>query len=366
MYELQKINVTILNDYYSVLSKALKNKQIPIILLACERAIKKDLPNAPKYVIIPMITKLRKTLLKNSHIKIVDFNTEVEAQRLFNKVYKKDLEKVRKNEYTKEFENMFYRTYELLKFEKKILYLNYEFFFNINFLREQFRLHSNTYWNWMEENKQKPTEMSTNISHNTNTTLKNQLKGLRSSYKLYNAYLIHNQEKDLDQHLINVYEEDRFMMTRSIQEINSLNYDIQKIRNIDYQTAIKSFKNIGTYLNSDKPIEKSLIVKSWLSNIANLYININPKDMKMTDLSEYIYLVSKPSTTIFGGNVVKKLYSSDKLRKAKFREIASYNNHRLMEITNNRYKIKYNKNSVKDIESFLKNIIYYIHKLSKN
>lgn len=366
MYELQKVDQTILNDYYTVITKALGKKQIPIILKACELAIRKDLPNAPKYIITPIINKLRDTLLQNSRFKIMEFDSEKEAINLFNKIYKKEYKKIRNKEETIEFENLYNKTYDLIKFDKKIKFNRYECFFNISFLREQYSIHQNAYWQWIDEANQKPNEMNINISHNTNKGIKNQTKFLKSQYKLSNATFGNNLERDMEQHIIHCAEENRHMMIRSIQEINSLSYDIKKIKNDDYQMAIKSFQKLSPHLNSDRPIDKNMIVKSWLTNIANLYKCVNPKKIPMTELSEYIDIVSKATTTIFRGNAVKKLYSPKILRDASFREVATYENFRLMEITDNRYKLSHTEEGIKDTENYLNNVTHYLKKLSKN
>ena len=363
MYELQNINQNTLSDFITNLTKLLIKEKYIYITKAMEYALRKEIPNVPKYIIDPLIRKAKKTLEILPKRKVIPFESELEAQLLFKKKFKNELDFADKNQYTENWTRLIYDSYDLCKFDKKLIYEGKEYLHNVNYLINCNQKHCKTYNKWMRENKLKPDEFNINISHNTNKGLNNQLDFLRNSYNLYNHNpSAHNQKKDLEQHLINCYEEDRYMMARSIQEITSIKYKIDTFKDKEYVTAINSFKNLKPYLNSDKIIDKKEIIYSWLTSVAILYLKLNPTGIKATTLGKYITTVAK-ATTIYENFKGEYIIPLEKIRKANFREIATYNNLRIMEFTDNRQKLTYNEKSINEIENYLKNINSYIRKL---
>lgn len=363
MYEFQNINQNILSDLVDNITKLLVKEKYVYLTKAIEYSLRKELPNEPKYIIEPLIKKARKTLEILPKRKIIPFESEIEAQLLFKEKFKDELDSADKNKYDENWTKLIYDSYDLCKFDKKLIYEGKEYLYNINYLIHCNRIHRKTYDKWIKENQLKPDEFNINISHNTNKGLNNQLNFLRNSYNLYNNNpSAHNQEKELEQHLINCYEEDRYMMARSIQEITSIKYNIDTFKDKEYVTAINSFKNLKPYLNSDKIIDKKEIIYSWLTSVAILYLKLNPTGIKATTLGKYITTVAK-ATTIFENFKGEYIIPLEKIRKANFREIATYNNLRIMEFTDNRQKLTYNEKSINEIENYLKNINSYIKKL---
>jgi len=118
MYELQNINQNLLSSFLENLSKAIKNKNSIIITKAVEFAIHKELPNSPKYLIAPIITKLSKSITTQQDIKTSNFKNENEAQDLFKKQFKFELDNVDKGLYPIEQTNMIEQAYELSKYDR--------------------------------------------------------------------------------------------------------------------------------------------------------------------------------------------------------------------------------------------------------
>lgn len=56
---------------------------------AIEYAIKKELPNEPKYIIEPLIKKAKKIFRNSSKRKVIPFESELEAQSLFKEKFKR-------------------------------------------------------------------------------------------------------------------------------------------------------------------------------------------------------------------------------------------------------------------------------------
>lgn len=363
MYELQNINQNILSDLVTNITKLLIKEKYIYISKAIEYAIKKELPNEPKYIIEPLIKKTKRSLEILPKRKVIPFESELEAQLLFKEKFKDELDSADKNIYGDNRTKLIYDSYDLCKFDKKLIYEEKEYLYNVNFLILEHRKHYKAYNRWGRENKLKPDESNINISHNTNKGLNNQLDFLRNSYNLYNSNsYAQNQEKDLEQHLISCYEEDRYMMARSIQEITNIKYKVDTFKDKEYVNAINSFKNLKPYLNSDKVIDKKEIINSWLTSVAILYLKLNPTGIKATTLGKYITTVAK-ATTIYKDFKGEYIIPLEKIRKANFREIATYNNLRIMEFTDNRQKLTYNEKSINEIENYLKNINSYIKKL---
>lgn len=363
MYELQNINQNILNDLITNITKLLVQEKHVYLTKAIEYALRKELPNVPKYIIDPLIKKAQKTLDIIPKRKIIPFESELEAQLLFKVKFKDELDSADKNEYGENWSRLIYDSYDLCKYDTKLIYEKKEYLHNVNYLILQHRNHYKTYDKWIKENQLKPDEFNINISHNTNKGLGNQLKFLKNSYELYNhnPYSF-NQEKELEQHLINCYEEDRHLIARSIQEITSIKYKIDTFGDKEYITAINSLKNLKPYLNSDKVVDKKEIIHSWLTSVAILYLKLNPQGIKATTLGRYITTVAK-ATTIYKDFKDEYVIPIEKIRSANFREIGIYNNLRIMEFTDKRQKLTYNDRNMQEIENYMKNIIHYIKKL---
>ncbi|CAM3936733.1 hypothetical protein [Arcobacter cloacae] len=362
MYELQNINQNLLNDLIVNVVRLLKEKKYIYLIKAIEYAMKKELPHAPKQVIEPLIRKVQKILDLIKERTIITFDSEEDAQQQFKKEFGHLLDLADKNVFTDNWSKLIYDSYDLCKYDKKIIYQGNEFLYNTNYLIFTHHQHFKTYRKWEFENKIKPDEFNINISHNTNRDLESQTKFLKSTYELYNSNpYAQNPEKDLEQHLIDVYEEDRNITARSIQEIANIKYDVDTFKNKQYATIIKTFGNLKPYLNSDRVIEKTDIIFSWLTYVAMIYTKLNPQKIPATTLGKYITTVAK-ATTIFKDFDKDYIISLDKIREANFREIAIYNNLRIMQCTDKRLKLTYNEKTTLEIENYIKNIIFYIKK----
>jgi hypothetical protein len=153
------------------------------------------------------------------------------------------------------------------------------------------------------------------------------------------------------------------MMTRAIGAINNVKFNIEKVKENKISSSIvKSFDTMQHTLDSDVPIQRKDIINSWLTNIAYLYIKVNPQHIPKTLLSEYITKVAR-ATTIY--KLPKKndyVFSPEQLREATFREIKYYKRLRLLEITDNRKKLTKSEQTIIETERYLKNITQYLHK----
>ncbi|MGA1939443.1 hypothetical protein [Arcobacter sp. YIC-310] len=362
MYELQSINQNITSDFSLYITKVIKKEKLHILGLAVEYAVRKELPNVPSYFINPIVRKVKKQLDIVSKRKVIPFKSENEAQLFFEKEYGEYLDLANKNKLDKEETNIIYQAYDLSKYDKKVIYNKDEYLLNTNHIYYSFRKHGKAYNRWMKEKKALPPEENFNISHNSQTSVNLQLGFLRQQYKSYNHNpYAYNLEKEVEQNLIAEYEKDNYMMARAISSMVSTKFTIDKFKDNDYKTAVKSFKNIRPFLNSDRPIDKKDIVDSWLTSVALLYLKINPQGIKKTTLAKYITTLAK-CTDLYKDFKGKYVFSPEKIREIPIREFAIYNNLRLLEFTDKRRKLTFEENTTKETEKYMKNIIQYIKK----
>jgi len=361
MYELQNINQNILNDLTTSVYDLIQEKNIILLIKSIEYALRKQLPNVPQFIINPIIKKAWKIIEKIPLIKLVSFDSENEAKKLFEDKFSFFLELSKNNELEKSYEDLLYASYDLCKYDKKLIYEGNEYLYNINNMLIEYKRHSKAYWKWQRINKLKKAESNINISHNTNKGLDNQLKFLKANYDLYNnnpnAY---DSEKELEQHLIHCYEEDRNAMARGIQEVANIKYEVQT-KNNEYEKMIRVFKNLKPYLNSDRVIDKKEIVDSWIANVGYIYLKRNPSKIKATTLGSYLTTIAK-TTDLYKNYNQDYVVSLEKIRSKSFRETGSFKNFRILEFTDNRLKMNYNEDSTKEMEEYLKDILYYIKK----
>jgi len=167
-----------------------------------------------------------------------------------------------------------------------------------------------------------------------------------------------NSEIQIETELIKEFEIDSFGFARTISEMNNTAFELDKIKNEEFSNYIKANKRFEHSLNSDTPIQRKDIVYSFLTHIALLYKNINPCKIKMTELQKFINVIAK--TTILKNE--KNIFPIDKLRNGTMREIQMFYDLRLIEFTDNRRKIKKTKESMEDMESYMKFVTSYINK----
>ncbi len=365
MYELEKINQNILNNYFNCIHKELIKKNKTLILLAIKHAVKKMLPNELDKLLEPKIRQVGKTLDVIFDRKIEKFDSIEEAQELFIKQFPEAYNYAFDNQ-NEPFSQMVMMAYDLCKYDTKVTYKGKTTFFNIPFLFHSFRGHYKADKRWLKEKKIKPNERNMNISLNTNKALNDQLKFLESSYELYKDNPYHNDfTKETELNIIDGYKEDRHMMTRSIHEITNIYYSSKNLLTEESKSVVKAFKNVKHSLDSDKPVERTEIVNSWLTHVALLYTRVNPQGIKKTELSDFIVKIAN-ATTFYKEETTKKLFSPEKLRKNDYREKVQYKGLRLMEITDKRYKLSYNEQSTKEIEEYLTHIIHFLSKYQKS
>lgn len=204
-----------------------------------------------------------------------------------------------------------------------------------------------------------------NISINTNKGLNDQVKFLESSYELYkdNPYAF-DLTKEMELNLIDGYKEDRHTMSRSLHEVTNVYYSSKDIQTDESKSLIQAFKNVKPSLDSDKPVERTDIINSWLTHIALLYTRVNPQRIPKTVLSEFIVKIAN-YTTIYNEETIRKLFSPEKLRKDTYREKIFYKKLRLLEITDKRYKLSHNEITIKETEEYLTHIIDFLSKYQK-
>ena len=366
MYELQDLNQNVVQNFYETMANTLEKKNILPIVKAIEFAVKKELPNEPQHIIVPIIRTVIKELKKTQLIKIEPFKYKDEGYDLFKKQYGDNLRFAEQKDCPEIYKDMIDVSYDLAKYDKKIIYKNQEYLFNTNFLLQKFKQHMKADARWLRYNKLKKQnpERNTNISLNTNTILKKQLSFLNPKYNLYNSNPYHKDlTTDMELNLIDAFKEDKHMIARAIGTINNIKFRIDKIKeNKISSSLVKSFDTMQHTLDSDVPIQRKDIINSWLTNIAYLYIKINPQHIPKTLLSEYITKVAR-ATTIY--KLSKKdncVFSPDQLREATFREIKYYKGLRLLEITDNRKKLTKSEQTIIETERYLKNITQYLHK----
>ena len=365
MYELEKVNQNIIKSYFECIKKELENKNKVLILLAIKHAVKKMLPNELDKLLEPKIRQVGKTLDIAFERKIEKFNSVEEAQNLFKEQFPEQYNYAFDNP-NEAFSQMIMMAYDLCKYDTKLTYKRNTSLFNISFILRSYRQHYKADKRWLRERNIKPNERNMNISLNTNKALKDQVKFLESSYELYkdNPYS-KDLTKDIELGIIDGYKNDKHMMTRSIYEIANIHHSLKDLLKDESKTIIHAFKNIKHSLDSDKVIDRTDIMNSWLTNIALLYTKINPQGIKKTELSDFIVKVAN-YTTIYKEETTKKLFSPEKLRKNDYREKAQYKGLRLMEITDKRYKLSYNEQTTKETEEYLTYIIEYLSKYQKS
>ncbi|XOB62431.1 hypothetical protein ACMC56_01150 [Campylobacterota bacterium DY0563] len=364
MYELEKVNQNILTDFYECILKELIKKDKTLLMLSIRYAVKKMNPHTFDSLLAPKIRQIGKTLDFIIERKIEKFNSLREAQDLFKEQFSEEYNNAIENPF-EPFSELVLMAYDLCKYDTKVTYKNKVGFFNLSFLIKSFRLHYKADFRWLKERNIKPNERNINISLNTNKALNDQVKFLESSYELYkdNPYS-KDFTKDIELGVIDGYKEDKHMMARSIYEITNVHYSVKDLQNEESKTIINAFKNLKHSLDSDKPIDRTDIINSWLTHIAILYIRINPQGIKKTELSEFIVKIAN-CTTIYKEDTTRKLFSPEKLRKNDFREKAFYKKLRLMEITDKRYKLSFNEKTIKEIEEYITHIITYLSKHQK-
>lgn len=363
MYEFQKINQNILIEFTKIVEIVFKENKNIYLIKAIEYAIRKELPNQPKYVIEPIIRKAKIQLDRLKYRKIVPFESEEEAQLLFKERFKSYLDLADKNKLPKESIKVIYDSYDLCKYDKKLIFKDKEYLWNMNSLLINHRLHDKALKKWFKENDLKPEESNINISHNTNKGINDQLKFLTKTYNPYNNNPSANDsQKELEQHIIDELREDRPMMTRAISSIANVKFRIDDIKDEKSRVMIKSFKNLQPFINSDRPIDKKDIVDSWLTSIALLYLKINPQGIKSTTLGKYITTHAK-NTNLYTNIKKEYIIPLEKLRTPQIRENGIYHNLRILEFTDNRRKLTYNEKNVREMENYIKNIIQYLKKL---
>lgn len=360
MYELEKVNQDIIDEYSKCIYLEIEKKDKSNLINAIKYAIEK---NSTEDLIQLTNAKVKQASIILERIfnrKIEKFNSEDEAKSFFEKIHAKELDYASKNP-NDLYSEIIWMAYDLCKYDTKITYKGKSGFYNISYLILTHKKHYRAYRKWIKEFENKPAEMNINISHNTNKGLNDQLKFLESSYNHYKANTYAKDiTRDAELNLIESFKEDRHMIARSLTEMTNVHYYIEDER---LKQVIQGAKNLKPFLNSDKPIDKTDIINSWLTNIAYLYTHINPQGIPKTKLSSFIQKIAS-STTIYDNKTVKKLFSPEKLRKATYREIKSYKNLRIMEITDNRKKIDYNNDTVKETEEYLLNIINYLKKIN--
>lgn len=362
MYELQKINQNLLSDFIKKVESTIKADKYIHLIKSVEYAIKKELPNEPKYIIEPIVRKIKNQLDLLEKRKVVDFESEEEAQLLFKKRFKEELDLADKNMLSSELANIIYNSYDLCKYDKKLIVNNKEFLFNMNSLILNYRSHEKAYLRWLREKKSKPAEENINISHNTNKSIPDRYKFIKQTYIPFNNNPFYNDaQKKLEQRIINEVEEDRYVMTRAISSMVSINFRMEHVKDETSKTMIKAYKSLHPLINADNPIDKKDIVDSWLTSIASTFLISNPQGIKATTLGKYITTHAR-YTELYNNFDGEYIIPLEKLRKPRIREVGIYHKLRLLEFTDNRKKLTYSEQSIKDMENYIKNIIYYLDK----
>lgn len=228
MYELHEINQNIRQDLYSTIEKAFENNQIITISKAIEYAIKKELPNEPKYIIDPIVRKASKEIQSSTKIKTESFKSSSEAQNLFTKHFKSYLDYADRNECSNEYRKLIEMSYDLAKYDKKLIFENQEYLFNTIYLLNKRKLHYRADLKWLKLYGTKPNEENFNIAHNTNKSQKDRTSFLNLKYKAYisnpNSYNLNTQ---MELNIIDGFKSDNFTMARSISAINKVKYNIE-------------------------------------------------------------------------------------------------------------------------------------------
>jgi len=363
VYELQDINQNITQNLYNSIKKAFEKNHIIYIIKAIEYAIRKELPNEPKYIIDPIIIKATKEIQNATKIKTIPFKSSSEAQELFKKHYKPYLDLADKQDCSKEYRDVIEMSYDLAKYDKKLIYEDQEYLFNTLYLLQKRKEHFRADQKWLKLKSEKPDEINFNIAHNTNKSIKEQISFLNPMYKPYKANpYTHDLGKQIELNIIDGFKSDNYTMARSISAINDVKYDIEKLKYDNYSfSCIKSFKTMKNYLDADQDIERKDIINSWLTNIAFLYSKVNPQGIPKTKLANYINTVAK-YTTIYNLQKNKYIFSPEKLREATYREYKIFKNLRLLEITNKRKKLTKSEESKLLTERYMKNVTKYLHK----
>ncbi|MDD2698828.1 MAG: hypothetical protein PHF17_08520 [Arcobacteraceae bacterium] len=363
MFEYQSVSSKDLLKLYEYLSFAIENKKQILIIKAVEYAIRKELPNAKKYLITPIIRKLSKTLTIIDSYRLKAFSSEDEAKRLFEKLYGELLYTTPENEDDKKFLDMVMMAYDLCKYDTKMIFDNgEECFYNFTILGYLFKKHYRRYKQWERlHNRREKIEDNINISHNSNTTIKNQLKFIKDSYKLYNNNpYSHNIQKNIEQNIIiPEFEKDKTSMARAISAINNLEYDEKTFKDNITRNIIGAYHEVKHTLNSDYQVTKKDIVNSWLTYIAYRF---NHSKMPKTKLAHFIRAIAKNTTIAYKDTTDEYIFTPEKLRTKEIREKISYYDLRLLEFKDERLQIKQSQDSIDTAQNYINNLNHYFSK----
>lgn len=140
MYELERVNQNIINNYFNCIAKEVKRKNKILILQAIKYAVKKMLPNEMDKLLEPKIRQVGKTLDIVFERKIEKFNSIEEAQQLFIEQFPEAYDHAFDNP-NEEFSQMVMMAYDLCKYDSKLTYKGETSFFNIPFILHSFRQH---------------------------------------------------------------------------------------------------------------------------------------------------------------------------------------------------------------------------------
>lgn len=334
-----------------------------LIPKAIRYAIKKEAPYLSDAFISPAITKANKIFLYIEQRKVVNFKSEAEAQSLFELQYGNLLDMAVKKEVEQPLCDFIFATYDLCKFDRKMIIEEKEYCYNQHLLFNFYDEHCKADDEWMKLNKVRlQTESNFNISNNNATGIINQTKFLNPIYEPYiNNPLNKDLLKDIDLGIISYFKEDNHLTARVLMEINKISYDLSTFKNNDEILMLTSIKSMKNYLNSDRRIDRKMIIKSFFSHIAILYKKLNYNGISDKELKNYINTASK--FTIFHAQKTD-IFTLNQLENFKFREVAVFNNLRLLGYSE-KDKFKKNLQSIQFMEEYFYNINTYLksHKI---
>ncbi len=362
MYELEQLSPKIIEKYFNTIEQITKTKHPYIILFS----VMKDtfhhiLPTQLNYFAKNYIKQALDPLRLQIEMKhrVRSFNSQEEAIEVFKTIEKRfDYTAFETEIEKKEFESTIDTFYDLLDYDLYEEENGKSFLYSLNHIFSLAAKHIEALEKYIKQNENKPDEANYDITTNTNDT-----KAKMVAFKLnYLNNELANPSLDEKLELEYEYQKDTLLefITYSQITVRSLR-ELRKIKNdFQHDPLIRAKTNLSHTLNSDRPIDKIEIYRSFFACVFGMYrftAKINKKKPPYLKL----YKHAKQLSELFFPEIKKfkkPLFSEKKIRKP-IVETCIYEGLSLVSFEDGRRKIKKEQDEIKFTEEYLKTIIHF-------
>ncbi len=301
--------------------------------------------------------------------KVRKFNSQEEATEVFKTVEERFDYKAFKTEIEKtEFESVLDTFYDLLDYDLYEEENGTCFLYSLNHIFSLAAKHIEALEKYLKQNENKPNESNYDITTNTNDT-KEKMVAFKLNFlnnELANPSL--NDELALEYE----YQRDTLLefvnynhiTVRSLRELKKIKKDFP------HDPLIRAKTNLLHTLNSDRPVDKIEIYRSFFTCVFGVY-KFTSKTNKKKPPYPKLYKFAKQLSELFFPEIKKfkkPLFSREKTKKP-IVEICIYEGLSLVSFEDGRRKIKKAQEEIKFTEEYLETIISfsqrYLH-LSKS